>query len=105
MIADVTYLTVMLRNQLFLSKYEAITKKIGPKEQGHKGIKLQILPNLEFLAEATTLEDLFSPYRVLIGGSETPVGQKAIKALKVVYINHKDNSPDKVTESVTQSVR
>ncbi|KAF8717958.1 hypothetical protein HU200_025420 [Digitaria exilis] len=52
-----------------------------------KGIKFQILSNPEFLAEGTTIEDLFKPDHVLIGGRETPEGQKAVKALKDVYAN------------------
>lgn len=50
-----------------------------------KGIKYQILSNTEFLAEGTAIQDLFNPDRVLIGGRETPEGQKAIQALKAVY--------------------
>ncbi|XP_057514313.1 UDP-glucose 6-dehydrogenase 1-like [Actinidia eriantha] len=50
-----------------------------------KGIKFQILSNPEFLAKGTAIKDLFSPDRVLIGGRETPDGQRAIKALKDVY--------------------
>ena len=50
-----------------------------------KGIKFQILSNPEFLAEGTAIGDLFQPDRVLIGGRETPEGQKAIQALKDVY--------------------
>ncbi|GAV57513.1 UDPG_MGDP_dh domain-containing protein/UDPG_MGDP_dh_C domain-containing protein/UDPG_MGDP_dh_N domain-containing protein [Cephalotus follicularis] len=52
-----------------------------------KGIKFQILSNPEFLAEGTAVWDLFNPDRVLIGGRETPDGQKAIQALKKVYAN------------------
>lgn len=48
-------------------------------------IKYQILSNPEFLAEGTAIQDLFNPDRVLIGGRETPEGQKAIQALKYVY--------------------
>lgn len=48
-------------------------------------IKYQILSNPEFLAEGTAIQDLFNPDRVLIGGRETPEGQKAIQALKDVY--------------------
>ncbi|KAH0684408.1 hypothetical protein KY290_003545 [Solanum tuberosum] len=48
-------------------------------------INFQILSNPEFLAEGTAIEDLFKPDRVLIGGRETPGGQKAIQALKDVY--------------------
>ncbi|WVZ20297.1 hypothetical protein V8G54_007619 [Vigna mungo] len=37
--------------------------------------------------QGTTIEDLFKPDRVLIGGRETPDGQKAIQTLKEVYAN------------------
>ncbi|PNY08402.1 UDP-glucose 6-dehydrogenase-like protein [Trifolium pratense] len=50
-----------------------------------KGIKFQILSNPEFLAEGTAIQDLFNPDRVLIGGRETPEGEKAIQTLKNVY--------------------
>eukprot|EP00850_Spirogloea_muscicola_P021889 SM000266S09834 [mRNA] locus=s266:79051:82841:- [translate_table: standard] len=45
----------------------------------------KILSNPEFLAEGTAIEDLKAPDRVLIGGRETPEGQKAVAALKAVY--------------------
>ncbi|CAN0929464.1 UDP-glucose 6-dehydrogenase 4 [Linum grandiflorum] len=53
----------------------------------NKGINFQILSNPEFLAEGTAIKDLFNPDRVLIGGRETPGGQKAIAALRDVYAN------------------
>jgi len=53
----------------------------------NKGINFTILSNPEFLAEGTAIEDLFKPDRVLIGGRETPDGQKAIQTLKEVYAN------------------
>ncbi|XP_039141941.1 UDP-glucose 6-dehydrogenase 5-like [Dioscorea cayenensis subsp. rotundata] len=52
-----------------------------------KGINFQVLSNPEFLAEGTAIQDLFYPDRVLIGGRETPGGQKAIETLKEVYSN------------------
>ncbi|KAK3217845.1 hypothetical protein Dsin_011815 [Dipteronia sinensis] len=61
---------------------EAIEKILTHNSQG---IKYQILSNPEFLAEGTAIQDLFIPDRVLIGGRETPDGQKAIQALKDVY--------------------
>ena len=51
------------------------------------GVQFQILSNPEFLAEGTAVEDLLSPDRVLIGGENSPEGQKAIEALVEVYAN------------------
>ncbi|RWW89848.1 hypothetical protein BHE74_00001114 [Ensete ventricosum] len=51
------------------------------------GISYQIISNPEFLAEGTEIQDLFKPDRVLIGGRETPEGQRAVRALKEVYAN------------------
>jgi len=51
------------------------------------GVQFQILSNPEFLAEGTAVQDLLNPDRVLIGGDETPEGQKAIAALVEVYAN------------------
>lgn len=50
-----------------------------------KDVKFEILSNPEFLAEGTAIEDLHDADRVLIGGDETPSGQKAIKALVDIY--------------------
>lgn len=44
-----------------------------------------MLSNPEFLAEGTAIKDLKNPDRVLIGGDETPEGQKAVRALCAVY--------------------
>ena len=51
------------------------------------GVEFQILSNPEFLAEGTTIEDLLSPDRVLIGGDTDEDGQRAIQALVDVYAN------------------
>ncbi|KAL7981689.1 hypothetical protein Chor_010884 [Crotalus horridus] len=48
-------------------------------------LNLQVLSNPEFLAEGTAVKDLKNPDRVLIGGDETPEGQKAVRALRAVY--------------------
>lgn len=58
------------------------------------GVQFQILSNPEFLAEGTAVEDLLHPDRILIGGDETPEGQKAIQALVGVYSNWV--SPEKI---------
>jgi UDPglucose 6-dehydrogenase len=52
---------------------------------GNGGARFDILSNPEFLAEGTAIEDLERPDRVLIGGAETPEGQRAIQALVDVY--------------------
>lgn len=52
-----------------------------------EGIQFDVLSNPEFLAEGTAIEDLTDPDRILIGGEETPAGQKAIETLVSVYAN------------------
>ena len=52
-----------------------------------KGLFFDVISNPEFLAEGTAIQDLENPDRVLIGGRETPSGQKAIQALVDVYAN------------------
>lgn len=49
------------------------------------GVNFQVLSNPEFLAEGTAIEDLLDPDRVLIGGEESPDGEKAIRTLVEVY--------------------
>ncbi|MDX9696093.1 MAG: UDP-glucose 6-dehydrogenase [Bacteroidales bacterium] len=48
-------------------------------------VKFQILSNPEFLAEGTAIQDLHYADRVLIGGEQSPEGQKAMQALVDVY--------------------
>jgi UDPglucose 6-dehydrogenase len=50
-----------------------------------KGLFFDVLSNPEFLAEGTAITDMENPDRVLIGGRETPSGQKAVQALVDVY--------------------
>ncbi|WP_176014899.1 UDP-glucose 6-dehydrogenase [Victivallis sp. Marseille-Q1083] len=52
-----------------------------------KGLKFQIISNPEFLAEGTAINDLQNPDRVLIGGMETPEGQRAIEEVAAIYAN------------------
>lgn len=54
-------------------------------DQTGNGVEFEILSNPEFLAEGTAIQDLMNPDRVLIGGSETERGQKAIQALADIY--------------------
>lgn len=51
------------------------------------GVEFQILSNPEFLAEGTAVSDLLNPDRILIGGDQTPEGQKAIQSLVDIYAN------------------
>ena len=60
-------------------------KEILDKETSD--IHFEILSNPEFLAEGTTIQDLFKSDRVLIGGDETKTGQNAVKALVGIYSN------------------
>ncbi|XP_010004414.1 PREDICTED: UDP-glucose 6-dehydrogenase isoform X2 [Chaetura pelagica] len=46
---------------------------------------ISVLSNPEFLAEGTAINDLKNPDRVLIGGDDSPEGQKAVRALCAVY--------------------
>ncbi len=62
------------------------------KANSREGLEFQVLSNPEFLAEGTAVEDLNDPDRVLIGGEETPGGQKAVETLVSVYANWIDPS-------------
>jgi len=86
MIADVSKSDkiVVEKSTVPVKTAEAIEKILT---HNSKGINFTILSNPEFLAEGTAIEDLFQPDRVLIGGRETPEGQKAIQTLKEVYAN------------------
>ncbi|KAL8142294.1 hypothetical protein V2J09_015326 [Rumex salicifolius] len=84
MIADVSKSNkiVVEKSTVPVKTAEAIEKILT---HNSKGISFQILSNPEFLAEGTAIADLFNPDRVLIGGRETPEGDKAVKALRDVY--------------------
>ncbi len=49
------------------------------------GAHFEVLSNPEFMAEGTAIQDLRNPDRVLIGGDNTPEGQKAIQTLVELY--------------------
>ena len=50
-----------------------------------KGLFFDVLSNPEFLAEGTAISDMENPDRVLVGGRETPSGQKAVQAVVDIY--------------------
>lgn len=52
---------------------------------GSNPVHFEVLSNPEFLAEGTAVADLENPDRVLIGGHETPSGQKAVQTLVDIY--------------------
>ena len=56
-------------------------------EENSTNIHFEILSNPEFLAEGTAIQDLFKSDRVLIGGDQTELGQKAVQALVDIYAN------------------
>jgi len=50
-----------------------------------KGLVFDVLSNPEFLAEGSAISDMENPDRVIIGGRETPSGQKAVQAIVDIY--------------------
>ncbi len=50
-----------------------------------QGIHFDIVSNPEFLAEGTAIRDMENPDRVLIGGRETPSGQKAVQTIADIF--------------------
>ncbi len=52
---------------------------------GDTSLRFEVLSNPEFLAEGTAVSDLENPDRVLVGGHETPAGQKALQVLVDIY--------------------
>ncbi|KAI3839850.1 hypothetical protein MKW98_010155 [Papaver atlanticum] len=85
MIADVAKSDkiVVEKSTVPVKTAEAIEKILN--HNSRDGVNFQILSNPEFLAEGTAIDDLADPDRVLIGGRQTPEGQKAVAALKGVY--------------------
>jgi UDPglucose 6-dehydrogenase len=51
------------------------------------GLHFDVVSNPEFLAEGTAIRDMEEPDRVLIGGRDTPSGQKAVQAIADIYAN------------------
>uniref|UniRef100_A0A8C0HWK7 UDP-glucose 6-dehydrogenase n=1 Tax=Balaenoptera musculus TaxID=9771 RepID=A0A8C0HWK7_BALMU len=75
-----------------LKYIEACARRIVQNSYGYKIVTEKstvpvraVLSNPEFLAEGTAIKDLKNPDRVLIGGDETPEGQRAVQALCAVY--------------------
>jgi UDPglucose 6-dehydrogenase len=54
------------------------------------GIQFDVVSNPEFLAEGTAIRDMEEPDRVLIGGRETPSGQRAVQAIVDIYAHWVD---------------
>jgi len=52
-----------------------------------KGIHFDVVSNPEFLAEGSAIQDLENPDRVLVGGRETPGGQRAVRKIVDLYAN------------------
>jgi len=50
-------------------------------------LHFDVLSNPEFLAEGSAVQDMENPDRVLIGGRDTPSGQRAVQALVDIYAN------------------
>lgn len=51
------------------------------------GIHFDVVSNPEFLAEGSAIKDLETPDRVLIGGRQTPSGQRAVAQIVELYVN------------------
>ncbi|TNN69389.1 UDP-glucose 6-dehydrogenase [Liparis tanakae] len=96
--ADLKYIEACARRIVEVSDgYKIVTEKSTVPVRAAESIRrifdantkpslnLQLLSNPEFLAEGTAVQDLTKPDRVLIGGDETPEGQRAIRALCAVY--------------------
>jgi UDPglucose 6-dehydrogenase len=50
-----------------------------------KGLVFDVVSNPEFLAEGTAMSDMENPDRVIVGGRDTPSGQKAVQAVADIY--------------------
>jgi UDPglucose 6-dehydrogenase len=95
--ADLKYIELCARNIAKVAKTDKIVveKSTLPVrtaeaiknilENTGNGVNFEILSNPEFLAEGTAVNDLINADRVLIGGDETPSGQKAKDTLSAIY--------------------
>ena len=95
--ADLKYIELCARNIAKIAKDDKIVveKSTLPVRTAEaiknilqntgSGVNFEILSNPEFLAEGTAINDLLNADRVLIGGEETPSGEKAKDALSSIY--------------------
>jgi UDPglucose 6-dehydrogenase len=73
---------VVEKSTLPVRTAEAMERILNSNE---KGLFFDVVSNPEFLAEGTAVEDMQQPDRVLIGGRQTPSGQKAVQAIVDIY--------------------
>jgi UDPglucose 6-dehydrogenase len=73
---------VIEKSTLPVRTAEAMERILNSKENG---LFFDVVSNPEFLAEGTAIRDLEEPDRVLVGGRETPSGQKAVQAIVDLY--------------------
>jgi UDPglucose 6-dehydrogenase len=73
---------VVEKSTLPVRTAESMRRVLDANAGGHR---FEILSNPEFLAEGTAIADLEKPDRVLIGGDDTPAGQRAVERLAGVY--------------------
>jgi UDPglucose 6-dehydrogenase len=73
---------VIEKSTLPVRTAEAMERILNSNE---KGLFFDVVSNPEFLAEGTAIRDLEEPDRVLVGGRETPSGQKAVQAIVNLY--------------------
>ncbi|GMH42725.1 hypothetical protein BSKO_10644 [Bryopsis sp. KO-2023] len=66
-------------------KTAAAIEKVLARNTSNPDVRFEILSNPEFLAEGTAVKDLEAPDRVLVGGKDTPSGQRAISVLRGIY--------------------
>jgi UDPglucose 6-dehydrogenase len=73
---------VVEKSTLPVRTAEAMERILNSNE---KGLFFDVVSNPEFLAEGTAVDDMRNPDRVLIGGRQTPSGQKAVQAIVDIY--------------------
>jgi len=73
---------VVEKSTLPVRTAEAMERILNSNE---KGLFFDVVSNPEFLAEGTAVQDMQNPSRVLIGGRQTPSGQKAVQAIVDIY--------------------